>query len=285
MQNNFKRVAGRTYDQLRPLKASLNVFGYSTSSILFEIGDTKVLCSVTLQPGVPSFLKGSGQGWLNAEYAMLPTATTVRTQRDGSTQKKNGRAIEISRLIGRALRAVIDLSKFGERTITVDCDVLQADGGTRTACITAACVALDQAQQYWLKTKQVHAPFLKEMLVGVSAGVSQGQVVLDLDFSEDSTIDADFNFVITRSGNIVEVQGTSEKAPISWAQVEEIKNVALQGAQQLFTFFDDQKNNYTLDSAVVITQPLKEHSNNKTHQKKQQAPMFSLMNRAPTLTP
>ena len=274
----IQRNGGRAYGHLRPLKASFDVFGYTAGSILFELGNTKVLCSVTMQPGVPPFLKGTGTGWLTAEYAMLPTATTVRTQRESTTMKKNGRSVEISRLISRALRSVIALDKIGERTITIDCDVLQADGGTRTACITGAYFALEHAVTYWVATKQLPVAVLKDAIVAVSAGVYQGVALLDPDFAEDSEIDSDFNFVITRSEAIIEVQGTAEKQPVTWDQFEQLKNLALAGARDLFAYFEKQgRGSQVISSAESsVTEALLPE---KKTGKKQTAPMFSLMNR------
>ena len=208
---SLKRSDGRTKDQLRTLKVIHDTFGYADGSVLFQIGNTKVLCSVSIQAGVPPFLKGKKTGWLTAEYAMLPTATKQRTQRPSSALKQQGRSVEISRLIGRVFRTVVDLDALGERTIIVDCDVLQADGGTRAAAISGACLALYKAQQRWLYNKRIEQPFLIDTIAAISVGVLQGQPLLDLDFSEDSLIDGDFNFVLSRSGNVVEIQGTAEK--------------------------------------------------------------------------
>ena len=284
-QQKSLRPDGRLYNQIRPLKISYNIFGYAASSVLFEIGNTKVLCSVTLQPGVPSFLKGTGSGWLNAEYAMLPTATTVRTQRESTTNKKNGRAIEISRLIGRALRAVVDLSSFGERTITIDCDVLQADGGTRTACISASYVALEHAVKHWIASKHLSRSILVDAIASISAGVTHGTVILDPDFTEDSSIDADFNFVVTKSGSLIEVQGTAEKAPVSWEQFDQLKLLALKGAGDLFVFFDSHSAQpivQNLDNVSQENHSIKEdHKNSRLSNNK--APLFSLGNRFKTL--
>jgi len=273
------RKDGRENGHLRSLKASFDVFGYTAGSILFEVGNTKVLCSVTMQPGVPPFLKGTGTGWLTAEYAMLPTATNIRTQRESSTMKKNGRSVEISRIISRALRSVIDLPQLGERTITIDCDVLQADGGTRTACITGSYFALEHAVNYWVKTKQLPSSILKDSIVAISAGIYQGTAILDPDFAEDSEIDSDFNFVINKENAIIEVQGTAEKQPVSWDQFEQLKNLALSGAHQLFQFFVSQNisGKTSITPAIVDTQEM-----SKDKQKKNQsASMFSLANRFP----
>lgn len=282
MQNSSKRPNGRLNDQVRPLKISYNSFGYAASSVLFEIGDTKVLCSVSMQPGVPSFLKGSGSGWLNAEYAMLPTATTVRTQRESTTNKKNGRAIEISRLIGRALRSVVDLSALGERTITVDCDVLQADGGTRTACISASYVALEHAVAQWVIAKQLPRSILTDAIASISAGVSQGVVILDPDFAEDSTIDSDFNFVLTKSGALIEVQGTAEKYPVSWDQFDQLKIVALKGVADLFSFFAQNPGPKIIvrsQAPQVEATAQKNQNSHRNQNNNQKSSMFTLANR------
>ena len=274
MQNNLKREAGRACGQLRPLKATFDVFGYAASSVLFEVGATKVLCSVSLQQGVPPFLRGTNSGWLAAEYAMLPTATEVRTQRESATMKKSGRSVEISRLISRVLRCVVDLQKLGEKTIVIDCDVLQADGGTRTACISAANIALERAVAVWLANKQISQNILVDSVAAISAGVFQGHAILDPDFYEDSAIDCDFNFVFTRSGNIIEMQGTAEKSPISWQQFDHLKTLALNGTQQIFSFFD------TLAKPQIGSESLANVDLTNCGSGKKNAPLFSLANRA-----
>jgi ribonuclease PH len=276
MIDSFVRHDGRRADQLRTLKVQFDVFGYAASSMLFELGNTKVLCAVTLQQGVPPFLKGSNTGWLNAEYSMLPTSTTVRTQRESSTQKKNGRNTEISRLISRALRSVVDLSRIGERTIMIDCDVLQADAGTRTACITASYFALVYAIERWFAAKEIPDFVLKGSIAAISAGVYQGRVVLDPDFAEDGDIDADFNFVITQEGDIIEVQGTAEKNPVTWQQFNQLRELALLGVNQLFTFFESQKPDL---AKVKIMPTIAQHKNNHAQTKRQNNSLFSLGNR------
>ncbi|HZW60793.1 MAG TPA: ribonuclease PH, partial [Candidatus Babeliales bacterium] len=210
-------------------------------SVLFELGNTKVLCSISLQTGVPPFLKGKKTGWLTAEYAMLPSATTIRTPRESSTGQKNGRSIEISRLIGRSLRSVVNLQSIGEQTIMIDCDVLQADGGTRTACITGACLALSKAEMKWLASGIISKPLLIDKLAAISVGLTNQSALLDIDFAEDNACQADYNFVLTESGSIVEVQGTAEKSPITWQQMEQVYQLAQQGVSQLFALFDNQK--------------------------------------------
>jgi ribonuclease PH len=234
----LQRLDGRTFDQVRPIRASYDVYGYSDASVLLEIGNTKVHCAVSRSYGVPPFLKGSKTGWLTAEYAMLPTATGSRVARDLSLFKPNGRAVEISRLIGRALRSAVDLTRLGEQTITVDCDVLQADGGTRTACITGASMALSIAAQRWLKSRIISENIIREEIAAVSVGIMGGNVLLDMNYTEDSTVDADFNFVLTRTGNIIEVQGTAEQTVITWDQFSEIRTIAQKGVADIFAHFE-----------------------------------------------
>jgi len=201
---------------------------------LFELGNTKVMVSISLQDKVPKFLKGGGKGWLTAEYAMLPSATKTRTRRESTLGQRNSRSVEISRLIGRCLRCVVNLDGFGERTIVVDCDVLQADGGTRVASITAASLLLEVAQQRWLEAGIIKKNILKQQIAAISVGVLRDHVYLDLAQNEDSSADADFNFILTKSGDVVEVQGTSEQKPTSWENFEILKKTALSGVEQLF---------------------------------------------------
>lgn len=258
---SLKRIDGRAHNELRPIKIIHETFGYSAGSILFQMGNTKVLCSVTLQPTVPPFLKGKKTGWLNAEYAMLPIATKQRTMRATSMHKLQGRSVEISRLIGRVLRTIVNLDSFGERTIVVDCDVLQADGGTRAAAITGASIALKKAQQRWLKNKTITEPFLIDEVAAISVGKFDDQYLLDLNFAEDSTIDSDFNFILTKSNDIIEIQGTAEKKALSWHDFETFKNLAIDGVKQLFSIAAEQENR------------------RKERSKKHHSPMFSLQNR------
>lgn len=264
-----KRHDGRSYNQLRPITLHYNAFGYAAGSVLLEMGNTKVLCAVTLQKGVPPFLRGKQTGWLSAEYAMLPTATVDRSAREISQMRRNGRSSEISRLISRAMRMVVNLDMLGERTVTIDCDVLQADGGTRAACITAAYCALKEAEAHWLKSKQIMAPILIDELAAVSVGVLQGEIVLDPDFTEDSKLDADFNFVLTRSNTIVEMQGSAEKSPIAWEQYNQLIHVAQEGIAQLFDVCHPQDDQ--------LTHEKKASSKQLTLQ--QPTPFFSLLNR------
>jgi ribonuclease PH len=198
------------------------------------MGNTKVLASVNLQNGVPQFLKGTNRGWLTAEYAMLPSSTRGRTVRESSQQRRNARSIEISRLIGRSLRCAVDLNSIGERTIFIDCDVLQADGGTRTAGITAANIALEVAVERWLQSGKIKKNILVESIAAISVGVVDGKIYLDLSQYEDNAAEVDFNFVLTRSGKVIEIQGTSEKIPLSWENFDQIKQYALEGVEELF---------------------------------------------------
>ncbi len=235
---SHRRADNRNFDQLRLLNVKYDIYPYAAGSTLFEVGNTKVLCAVTLQNSVPHFLRGRRCGWLTAEYSLLPASTPVRTVREITTNKRSGRTIEISRLIGRSLRAVADLTILGEQTIFVDCDVLQADGGTRTACITGAFLALKAAQVRWLQKGLISQPFLKDELAAVSVGVGNGSLILDMDFAEDSSIDVDFNFVLTRSHKIIELQGSAERAPLTWQDHESINKLAVKGAAELFEFYD-----------------------------------------------
>jgi ribonuclease PH len=232
----MQRYADRGYDQLRPIKLTHNVFDYADGSVLLELGKTRVLCAISLSPGVPFFLKGKKQGWLTASYSMLPMSTHVRLEREISS-KRNDRSVEISRLIGRVFRSVVLLDNLGERTIYIDCDVLQADGGTRTACITAASVALRNAQERWLQEKIIQAPILKDEVFAVSIGIVQGRALLDIDFNEDSAGQADFNFIMTKSGDFIEIQGIAERHPIQWHVIESMKELAYKGMHQYAAYF------------------------------------------------
>jgi len=237
----MQRSDGRRQDEVRPLRVVYDMYEYASGSVLYEIGKTKVLCAVSLQPGVPRFLRGCKTGWLTAHYAMLPTSTPKRIEREINLGKKNGRYVEISRLIGRSLRSVLQLDAIPDRTINIDCDILQADGGTRTACITAAYMALKQAEQRWFANGTIEQPLVKHDVAAISVGVLNGVPVLDPNFAEDNTADGDFNFVITRSGSFIEVQGTAEKAPLSPDILYEMYALAAQGVKQLFVSLEDKK--------------------------------------------
>lgn len=235
----IQRTNGRSLQQLRPITISKNPYGYADASILYQQGSTKILCSVTLQHGVPHFLKGSKTGWLSAEYALLPTATQTRTQRESNTQKINGRSVEISRLIGRSLRSMVDLAKLGEKTVVVDCDVLQADGGTRTAAITGAALALKEAEKRWISAGHIAGPVIIQDIAAISLGITDDTTVLvDIDYQEDVAINADYNFVMSREGTLVEVQGTTERGKVSWEAFMNLCNQAQDAIQQLFKVLD-----------------------------------------------
>ena len=227
------RPSQRDPEQLRAVRITRRFTKHAEGSVLIECGDTSVLCTGTVEPGVPAFLRGKGQGWLTAEYGMLPGSTLTRTQREAARGKQSGRTQEIQRLIGRSLRAVMDLSKLGERTITLDCDVLQADGGTRTAAITGACVALYDTIATLTARHELARNPLRELVAGVSVGIYRGVPVLDLDYAEDSACDADMNVVMTGHGGFVEVQGTAEGAPFARTQLDRLLSLAERGIAQL----------------------------------------------------
>ncbi len=227
------RPSKRAVDEMRKVSFERGVARYAEGSCLVRFGDTHVLCAASLEDKPPPWLRGQGRGWVTAEYAMLPRATSTRTRRESSTGKVSGRTQEIQRLIGRSLRAVVDLPKLGERQITIDCDVLQADGGTRTAAITGAFIALRECLA-WMAGRSILKDIpLKDHVAAVSCGVHQGDTVLDLDYAEDSTAETDANFVITGSGGLVEVQGSAEGAPFSEAQLLAMLGLARSGVADL----------------------------------------------------
>ena len=227
------RPSGRRADQLRPLRITRHYTKHAEGSVLIAMGDTHVLCTASVDEGVPAFLKGKGRGWLTAEYGMLPRATNTRTRREAADGKQSGRTQEIQRLIGRSLRAITDLGALGERTIKIDCDVLQADGGTRCASITGACVALADAIRWCRGRELVTGDVLGDFVAAVSVGVVGGAPVLDLDYAEDSGCDTDMNVVMTGSGGFVEVQGTAEGAPFSREQMDALVALAERGIREL----------------------------------------------------
>ena len=227
------RPSKREANELRNIRITRRYTRHAEGSVLIEAGDTKVLCTVSVEDKVPPFLKGKGQGWLTAEYGMLPRATNTRSDREAARGKQSGRTQEIQRLIGRALRAVVDLKALGERTLQIDCDVIQADGGTRTASITGAFVAVHDAVNYLLDKQLLAASPIRDSVAAVSVGVCQGVPVLDLDYPEDSGCDTDMNVVMTGSGGLIEVQGTAEGAPFSRAEMNAMLDLAQQGIQQL----------------------------------------------------
>jgi ribonuclease PH len=215
-----ERSYGRAAGALRPVRIERGYARHAEGSALIEFGDTRVLCTASVDARVPAFLKGKGQGWLTAEYGMLPRSTSTRTEREASRGRQGGRTLEIQRLIGRSLRAVVDLSRLGERTLQIDCDVLQADGGTRTASITGAFVAAYDPLR-WLHARQLIAELpLRDVVAAVSVGMHGGRVLVDLDYAEDSSCETDMNVVMTGSGGFVEVQGTAEGAPFSQQQLD-----------------------------------------------------------------
>lgn len=228
----------KSFDTMRPMHMIYDFVTAVPGSVLIVLGNTKVLCTVALQKGVPPFLRNSGTGWLTAEYAMLPNATQQRTTRDSSNAQRNGRSVEISRLIGRAMRTVVDVSGLGERTIHVDCDVLQADGGTRATAITGASVALELAQNAWLAEGLIKKRFLKERVAAVSVGLIEDTFVLDPDYAQDSLLNADFNIIMTASGKLIELHGGAEKSPISWDQVDQLRTLGTKGVQAFFALIE-----------------------------------------------
>jgi ribonuclease PH len=227
------RANSRQNGQLRPLRLTPGYAKHAEGSCLVECGDTHVLCTASLDEGVPSFLRGSGKGWVTAEYGMLPRSTSERMRREAAAGKQSGRTLEIQRLIGRSLRAVVDFQAMGEKQIVVDCDVLQADGGTRTASITGGFVALKQCIAFMTKTGMLTKPVLRDHVAAVSCGIVGGEVLLDLDYAEDSTAQTDANFVLTGSGGIVEIQGTAEKTPFSDEEFAALMKLARQGISEL----------------------------------------------------
>jgi ribonuclease PH len=229
-----KRADGRTYNELRPVSIAPGFLLFAEGSALIELGKTQVLCSVSVEDRVPGFLRNSGTGWITAEYAMLPRATLTRTPRDSAMGRVGGRNQEIQRFIGRSLRAVIDLASLGERTLTVDCDVIQADGGTRTAAVTGAYVALYKALHSLANMGIISSVPLKSAVAATSVGIVHSNMMLDLCYDEDSSASVDFNVVMTGKGEFVEVQGTAEGKPFSRQTIDELISLAEVGIRQLF---------------------------------------------------
>ncbi len=227
------RPSGRALDQLRDVKITRNFTKHAEGSVLVEFGDTKVICTASVESRVPSFLRGKGQGWVTAEYGMLPRSTNSRMMREAAKGKQSGRTVEISRLIGRSLRAAIDLEALGENSITVDCDVIQADGGTRTASITGACVALMDAINHMLKEGMIKKSPIKYMIAAVSVGVYKGEAVLDLDYAEDSNAETDLNVIMADNGGFIEIQGTAEGEPFQPEELTAMLALAKKGIDEL----------------------------------------------------
>ena len=227
------RPSGRATNELRKVSIQRQYTRHAEGSVLVEFGDTKVICTASVDTNVPPFLRGKGQGWITAEYGMLPRSTGSRMIREAAKGKQQGRTVEISRLIGRSLRAAVDMKALGENTITLDCDVIQADGGTRTAAITGACVALVDAISWLKENGKVKGEPLKHMIAAVSVGIYNGEPVLDLDYAEDSAAETDMNVIMTESGGFVEVQGTAEGETFSRDELNAMLALAEEGTQFL----------------------------------------------------
>ncbi len=230
----MQRPSGRAPADLRTVSLTRDFTCHAEGSVLVEFGATRVICTASVEPGVPRFLRGTGSGWVTAEYGMLPRSTGSRMDREASRGKQGGRTLEIQRLIGRSLRSAVDLKKLGEFTITVDCDVIQADGGTRTAAITGACVALVDALNHLQRKKLITTDPLLQMVASVSVGVFQGEPVLDLDYREDSRADTDMNVVMGEDGGFIEVQGTAEGQPFQRSEMNAMLDLAESGIRELF---------------------------------------------------
>ncbi len=235
MPDNTSRPSGRKPNELRPMKIERNYTAHAEGSVLISCGNTKVLCTASVEARVPHFLKGKGQGWVTAEYGMLPRSTNTRMGREAARGKQSGRTQEIQRLIGRSLRAALDLQKLGEHSITLDCDVIQADGGTRTASITGAYVALVDAVRFMLAEKMIKESPLIRQIASVSVGIYNGFAVLDLDYPEDSKAETDMNVIMDDSGNFIEVQGTAEGAPFSADELNSMLALAGSGIGELIS--------------------------------------------------
>ena len=227
------RPSGRTPEALRPISFQRHFTTHAEGSVLVCFGETKVICTASLNPGVPSFLRGKGQGWLTAEYGMLPRSTNSRMDREAARGKQSGRTVEIQRLIGRSLRAALDLKALGENTLMIDCDVIQADGGTRTASISGACVAVVDALNKFQRKNTLNADPLRHMIAAVSVGVWRGQPVVDLDYAEDSTADSDMNVVIADGGGLIEVHGTAEGSTFSRTELDALVTLACDAGDRI----------------------------------------------------
>ena len=233
MQTEMLRPSGRRHDQLRPVRLTRNYTRHAEGAVLVEFGDTKVICTASVEEKVPPFLKGKGRGWMTAEYGMLPRSTNTRSDREAARGKQSGRTQEIQRLIGRSLRSVFDLAGLGERTIQIDCDVIQADGGTRTAAITGGFVAAYDAVRWLRERGMIEKLPVLDFVAAVSVGVFQGVPLLDLDYIEDSACETDMNVVMTAAGGFVEVQGTAEGKPFTREQMDTLLELARQGITSL----------------------------------------------------
>ena len=229
----MQRPSGRAPAQLRDITITRNFTRHAEGSVLVAFGDTRVICTASVEQGVPRFMRGEGRGWVTAEYGMLPRSTGTRMAREAARGKQGGRTVEIQRLIGRSLRAAVDLGRLGENTILIDCDVIQADGGTRTASITGACVALVDAIRFLQRQKLITTDPLLQMVASVSVGIYNGEPVLDLDYPEDSAADTDLNVIMGEAGGFIEVQGTAEGAPFSRSELDSMLDLAARGIGEL----------------------------------------------------
>jgi len=229
----MKRIDGRKVNELREVKIKRGVNKHAEGSVLVEFGDTKVICTASMEKRVPPFLRGKGEGWVTAEYSMLPRSTGTRMVREAARGKLGGRTYEIQRLIGRAVRSVVDLKGFGENSIWIDCDVIQADGGTRTAAITGSFIAMVEAFRYMKKEEMIESLPVQDYLAAVSVGIIKGTPALDLNYEEDSSAEVDMNVVMTGNGNFVEVQGTAEGAPFSSKDMDKMMKLAKKGINTL----------------------------------------------------
>ena len=228
------RPSGREATELRALRFRTDYTIHAEGSVLAEFGNTRVLCTASVEDRVPGWMRNTGRGWVTAEYGMLPRSTGDRMRREASSGKQGGRTLEIQRLIGRSIRAIVDLEALGERQITIDCDVIQADGGTRTAAITGGCVALVDALNHLVADKRLKKSPLKQMVAALSVGVYKGTPVVDLDYPEDSEAETDMNVIMTDQGGFIEIQGTAEGAPFDQSELDSMLTLAKQGIEQLF---------------------------------------------------
>ena len=235
------RSDGRALDELRTVSITRDFTCHAEGSVLIEFGKTKVICNASIEAGVPSFLRGKDTGWITAEYGMLPRSTGSRMQREAAQRKQGGRTMEIQRLIGRSLRSIIDMDLLGENTVVVDCDVIQADGGTRTASITGGCLALNDAINKALTDGLITKNPIKEMIASVSVGIHDGNALLDLNYLEDSNAETDMNVVMDGKNNFIEIQGTSEKRPFTYQELEHMLELAKKGISELFEYQNDLK--------------------------------------------
>jgi ribonuclease PH len=229
----MQRIDGRNKDQIRPVKITRNYLKHAEGSVLIEMGDTKVICTASIEERVPPFVKGTGKGWITSEYGMLPRSTETRKPRESTRGKVDGRTMEIQRLIGRALRSIVDLQKLGEMTVYIDCDVIQADGGTRTASITGAFVALVDALNKLVLQEKLKVIPLNGYIAAVSVGIKDGEAILDLNYAEDSTCQVDMNLVMTDKGEFIEIQGTGEESPFNKTQLQELMGLGEKGVNDL----------------------------------------------------